>query len=257
MYFENEVESLKNQIKTSEREFEQTRVSYEASEKKFRNQLDASKKLHGQHLETVRKEFSKVTNEYFYVKSNYEKERALSNSLEKEVEALKIEVEDLVFGISELLLKDPKKRANLNNENPMGENLELNESDLRKWKISKESESGTVQLINKAKGTLNDFVQSAMKTNNQWILSYRTIVPYGMRKAQFTNMGNGQWVLSLNNIFTGLPEIALMPMNTNHFDQWLVSETDPDGWVDIVNQETGMYLQLCGKELTLGNCNSD
>jgi hypothetical protein len=90
-----------------------------------------------------------------------------------------------------------------------------------------------------------------------------------MRKAQFTNMGNvyyhrsngygiyKDWVLSLDNIFTGLPEISLMPMNTNHFDQWLVSETDPDGWIDIVNQETGMYLQLCGKELTLGNCNSD
>ena len=80
-----------------------------------------------------------------------------------------------------------------------------------------------------------------------------------MRKTQFTNIGKGHsiQVLSLNNIFTGLPEITLMPMNTNHFDQWLVSETDPDGWVDIVNQETGMYLQLCGKELTLGNCNSD
>ena len=51
--FEKEVESLKNQIKTSEREFEQTRVSTEASEKRLRNQLDASKKLHGQHLETV------------------------------------------------------------------------------------------------------------------------------------------------------------------------------------------------------------
>ena len=257
-----EVETLMNQIKNCKKEADQTKVSNEASEKKLRNQLNASKKLHGQHLDTVRKEFSKVTNEYFYVKSNYEKEKALANSLEKEVEALKIEVEDFVFGISELLLKDPKKRANLNNENPMGENVELNESDLRKWKISKESESGTVQLINKAKGTLNDFEQNRESANNQWILSYRTIVPYGMRKAQFTNMGNGHgiykgWVLSLNNIFTGLPEITLMPMNTNHFDQWLVSETDPNGWMDIVNQETGMYLQLCGKKLTIGNCNSD
>ena len=257
-----EVETLMNQMKTCKKEVDQTKVSNEASEKKLRNQLNASKKLHGQHLDTVRKEFSKVTNEYFNIKSNYEKEKALANSLEKEVEALKIEVEDLVFGISELLLKDPKKRANLNDENPMGGNVELKESDLRKWKISKESESGTVQLINKAKGTLNNFEQNRESANNQWILSYRTIVPYGMRKAQFTNMGNGHgihkgWVLSLNNIFTGLPEITLMPMNTNHFDQWLVSETDPDGWMDIVNQETGMYLQLCGKELTIGNCNSD
>jgi hypothetical protein len=125
--FEKEVESLKNQIKTFERELDQTRVSNEASEKKLRNQLDASKKLHGQHLDTVKKEFSKVTNQYFYIKSNYEKERALAKSLEKEVEALKIEVEDLVFGISELLLKETKKRANSNNENPIvGKNCEVN-----------------------------------------------------------------------------------------------------------------------------------
>ena len=228
--FQKEVESLENQIKTRTQELDQARLSNEASEKKLRNQLDASKKLHSQHLETVKKEFSKVTNEYFFMKSNYEKEKALASSLEKEVEDLKTQIMDLLLDVEELIVEEPEERANSNNEIPSNENLEFDESDLKKWKISRESEDGTVQLINKAKGTLNDFEHF----NNQWIYSDMEIVPYGIRKAHFTNAN----------------AVANNELILNQWDQWLVSESD-DGWMEIINLETGSILKLCGKVLCL------
>ena len=238
--FQKEVESLENQIKTRTQELGQARLSNEASEKKLRNQLDASKKLHSQHLETVKKEFSKVKNEYFFMKSNYEKEKALVSSLEKDVETLETQLLDLLFDVEELIDEEPEKRSNSNNENPSNENLESNESDLKKWKISKESVNGTIQLINKAKGTLKDFEMRnghEADVNNQWIYTDIEIVPSGIRKAHFTNIQDweneefDQLEISDDSEwdYIELDASQLCPSKLDNFD-WDESELDNSNW---------------------------
>ena len=148
---------------------------------------------------------------------------------------------DLLLDVEELIDEEPEKKANPYNEKPLHENLESNESDLRKWKISKESVNGTIQLINKAKGTLKNFEMRnghEADVNNQWIYTDVEIVPSGIRKAHFTNVQRWEETQSKEDDDIEFDESEFydsefyVEFDDSEFDdsQWDNSEWDHSEW---------------------------